>query len=82
MKRSKHSLSHYKLFTCNMGELVPVACVEALPGDTFQQATSALVRASPLLAPVMHPVTVRIHHWFVPLRLLWDGFEDFITGGS
>lgn len=26
-------------------------------------------------------MTVRIHHFFVPHRLVWDGFEDFITGG-
>ena len=44
-------------------------------------ATSALVRAQPLQTPVMHPVHVRIHHWFVPLRLVWDDFQDFITGG-
>lgn len=82
MKRSKHSLSHYKLFSCDMGELVPIGLVEVLPGDTFQQATSLLVRVSPLLAPVMHPVHVRVHHWFVPHRIVWDDFESFITGGS
>jgi len=65
-----------------MGELVPVACLEVLPGDTFQHKTSALIRVSPLVAPVMHPVTIRIHHWFVPNRLVWDGWEDFITGES
>lgn len=81
MKRSKFSLSNYKLLTCDMGELVPIGMYEALPGDSIQQATSALVRCSPLLAPVMHPVTVRIHHWFVPYRLLWSEFEDFITAG-
>lgn len=82
MKRSKHGLSHYKLLTCDMGTLVPVGCYEVLPGDTIQQATSLLIRVSPLVAPVMHPVTVRIHHWFVPTRLLWSGWEEFITGGS
>lgn len=82
MKRSKHSLSHYKLATLDMGELVPVGCYEVLPGDTVQQATSLLLRVSPLLAPVMHPVMVRIHHWFVPNRIVWEDFEDFITGGS
>lgn len=81
MKRDKHSLSHYKLLTCDPGELVPIACFEALPGDSIQQATGALVRASPLLAPVMHPFHVRIHHWFVPMRLIWEDWEDFITGG-
>lgn len=81
MKRAKHSLSNYKLFTCDMGELVPCGITEVLPGDSIQQATSALVRAAPLLAPVMHPVQVRIHHWFVPHRLVWSEWEDFITAG-
>lgn len=81
MKRSKFSLSHYKLLSCDMGELVPIGLTEVLPGDTIQQASSLLVRVSPLLAPVMHPVHVRIHHWFVPHRIIWDGWEDFITGG-
>ncbi|MBA7641607.1 hypothetical protein ES703_49292 [subsurface metagenome] len=70
-----------------MGQLVPCGLTEVLPGDTFQHGTNALVRLSPLAAPVMHPVTVRIHHFFVPHRLSWDAvgpgtsWEDFITGG-
>lgn len=81
MKRHKHSLSHHKLQTFDMGELVPIGCFEVLPGDTIQQQTSFLIRVSPMLAPVMHPVVARIHHWFVPYRLIWDSWEDFITGG-
>lgn len=81
MKRHKHNLSHYRLTTLEMGKLYPVSVLEALPGDTFQMASSALIRVSPLVAPVMHPVTVRLHHWYVPYRLLWDQWEDFITGG-
>lgn len=82
MKRSKHSLSHYNLLTGDMGELLPIGAVEVLPGDTFQHQTSALIRVSPLVSPVMHPVNVRIHHWFVPYRLLWSGWEDFATGNG
>ena len=82
MKRNKFSLSNYKLLTCNMGELIPCGLTEVLPGDTIQQATSALVRFSPLLSPPMHPVQVKIHHWFVPHRLVMDDWEDFITGGE
>lgn len=81
MKRNKFSLSHYLLASMNQGELVPVGMFEVLPGDSVQMSTSALVRASPLVAPVMHPVHTRIHHWFVPYRILWDDWEDFITGG-
>lgn len=81
MKRNKFSLSNTKLATFDMGELVPVGLTEVLPGDTIQQATSALIRVTPLNAPVMHPVHVRIHHWFVPHRLVWTDWENFITGG-
>lgn len=81
MKRNKFSLTHYKLFSCSEGELVPMTMMEVLPGDSIQQATSALVRCVPMVAPVMHPVHTRIHHWYVPFRLLWDNWENFITGG-
>jgi len=82
MKRSKFSLSHFKLLTCKMGQLVPVTWFEVLPGDTLQQATSALIRCAPLVTPVMHPVHVRFHHWYVPNRLIWTDWQKFITGGS
>jgi hypothetical protein len=81
MKRSKHNLSHYRLQTCNMGEMIPISCIPVLPGDTVQHATSAMIRMLPLNTPVMHPTAVRIHHFFAPNRILWDGWEDFITGG-
>lgn len=90
MKRSKHSLSHYKLATFDMGELVPVSCFEVLPGDSIRMSTSSLLRLSPLLQPVMHPVDVRIHHWYLPYRVAFDkvdpevldfDWEAFITGG-
>jgi hypothetical protein len=81
MKRSKHTLSHYRMVTGNMGDLMPISCVPTLPGDTFEANTDVLIRVSPLNTPVMHPVTVRVHHWFVPNRIIWPQWEDFITGG-
>lgn len=80
MKRNKFSLSNFHLLTCNLGKLVPINWFEVIPGDTVQQATGMLLRFSPLLAPIMHPIRVRIHHWFVPYRLVWEDFEDFMTG--
>lgn len=81
MKRNKFSLSNYRLMMGDMGYLLPCGLLEVLPGDTFQHATSVLVRMSPLARPVMHPLHVRIHHFYVPNRILWDEWEDFITGG-
>lgn len=88
MRRFKHSLSHYVLTTFDLGKLIPVGWFEVLPGDSVRHGCSSLIRLSPLMTPVMHPMTVRIHHWFVPYRVLWQfanlggKFEDFITGGQ
>lgn len=81
-KRNKFSLSNYHLFTCDMGYLVPFNWFEVIPGDYIQMQTSMLIRCTPLLAPIMHPVDVRIAHFYVPLADIWDEFEQFITGGE
>lgn len=81
-KRNKFSLSFYKLFTCKMGYLLPMGLIEVLPGDTIRHATGLFMRLAPMLAPVMHPCHVTIHTWYVPHRLVWDEFEQFITGGE
>lgn len=81
MKRSKHSLSNYVKQSQNMGDLVPIGLTEVLPGDSIDHAISAFIRFSPLLTPLMHDVQVKIHSWFVPHRLVWNDWENFITGG-
>jgi hypothetical protein len=65
-----------------MGELIPVCLTETLMGDDHMQHSSVLLRAMPTLAPTMHPVEVKMHHFFVPYRLIWEDWEDFITGGE
>lgn len=79
MKRNAHSLSHYRLATFNQGEIYPVACLEVLPGDSFRHDLAVLLRTTPLVNPVMHPVHVQCHSWYVPNRLLWDNWEAFAT---
>lgn len=81
MKRSKFNLSNTQLLTLDMGQLCPIGLTEVLPGDTIQHSVSLLCRAMPLATPPMHPVRMKVHHWFVPNRISWPEFEDFITGG-
>lgn len=82
MKRNKFSLSNYRLGTYKMGVLYPINWFEVIPGDTVQMSTSLLLRVQPVLAPIMHPVKIRLHNFFVPNRLIWKDWEAFITGGE
>lgn len=82
MRRYDHNLSFAHSLSLNMGYLVPLAAVDVLPGDTFIHGTSALVRVAPLAKPVMHLVDIRVHHWFVPNRIVWDDWEEFIVGNE
>lgn len=80
-KRNVFNLSYENKLTMNMGELVPIMCMPIVPGDKFRVNTEALVRLAPLVAPMMHRVNVYTHYFFVPNRLVWNDWEDFITKG-
>lgn len=80
-KSSKFDLSHFRKMSLNMGKLIPILCQEILPGDKFRVNSEVFLRFAPLLAPVMHNVDVYTHYFFVPHRLDWSEWEEFITGG-
>lgn len=80
-QRSVFDLSHYKRTSTRMGRLTPVFISEAIPGDSFQGSSEILLRLAPLLAPIYDNIQLFVHFFFVPNRLLWEDWEEFITGG-
>jgi hypothetical protein len=88
--RSVFDLSWEKKFTCDMGELIPVMHDNVVPGDVFDIGYEHLVRCQPMAAPIMHPVYITCHYFFVPWRALCTymekehektfDFETFATG--
>lgn len=80
-KSNVFDLSHDVKLSFDMGQLVPIMCMEAVPGDKFNVSNESMLRFAPLIAPIMHKVDVYTHTFFVPNRILWSGWEDFITGG-
>lgn len=80
MRRSRFNLSHEHKLSVDMGYLVPVNTEEVLPGDTFMGSASLLARIAPLATPVMHSVDIRLHHWYVPNRILWSDWDEWIQG--
>lgn len=81
-KRSNFDLSHDVKLTTDFGRLTPFLCTEVMPGDSFKCSSQVFARLAPMLAPVMNRMDVYTHFFFVPMRLLWDKWEDFITGGE
>lgn len=81
-KRSKHNLSHTRLLTSDFGKLVPILALDCVPGDKVKLSSSCFIRTAPMLSPSLTPCTARIDYFFVPYRLVWDDFKDFITGGE
>lgn len=80
-QRSEFDLSHFKRLSMKMGHLVPGFITECVPSDTFHGSSEILVRLAPLLAPIYDNVELYCHFFFVPNRLLWEDWEEFITGG-
>lgn len=81
-KLNKFRFTPTKALTCNMGDIVPVFCEQVLPGDIWKLNHSSLLRTMPMLAPLMHRVQMYVHYFFVPFRLIWDNFEQFIINPS
>lgn len=79
--RSVFDLSYEHKFTCDPGELIPCLLREMVPGDIMKFAVNLFLRFQPITAPIMHQVNAMIELFFVPYRLIWDDWEDFITGG-
>lgn len=79
---STFNLSCDRKFSMNMGELVPCHVQEVVPGDKITMNSQQMLRFMPLIAPVMHEVNVFVHYFFVPNRIIWKHWEDFITGGE
>lgn len=77
---NRFDLSHDIKMSMNMGELVPTCAMEVLPGDHFSISVENMLRFAPLIAPVMHKINVTTHYFFVPNRILWPEWEQWITG--
>ena len=79
--RARFDLSHEVKTTLNQGELVPFYASEVLPGDKFKLSAEVFMRLMPLRSPAMQRMDVYTHFWFVPNRLVWDDWQEFITLG-
>lgn len=81
-KRSVFDLSYENKLSFDMGQLVPIYVEEVVPGDKFRVNSEVFLRFAPLIFPVMHRINCYVHYFFVPYRLIYEDFQEFITGGE
>lgn len=77
IQRSKFLRPSQHKTTMNTGDLVPVYVDEVLPGDTMSMATSAAIRMSTPIYPVMDNASADFYYFFVPNRLVWEHWREF-----
>lgn len=80
--RARFNLTHTHKLSCKDGLLVPCLCEQVLPGDKWKISSDVLIRMLPQLHPTMSRFKAYWWYFFVPYRLIFDKWEDFITGGK
>lgn len=77
--RSAFDLSMRKCFTAKVGELLPVFFKECIPGDKFKLGISSFTRTQPVNSAAYTRIKEYYDYFFVPYRLLWRYFDQFVT---
>jgi len=78
IQRSTFDRSFGHKTTFDAGELIPIYADEMLPGDTFSCNLTAFARLATPIHPTMDNAFMDTHFFSVPLRLIWDDFEEFM----
>lgn len=78
IRRSDFYNESSTLTSCNAGDLVPFYCREILPGDSVQIDAAVMLRSSTLKDPVMDDAFADLYYFFVPNRLVWEHWKNFM----
>lgn len=79
IKRSKFRQPFTHKTTMNTGLLYPFYLDQGvLPGDTHSLRTRIALRMSTPIHPVMDNIYCDTYFFFVPYRLVWDDFQEFM----
>lgn len=76
--RSIFDISQDIKTTFNVGKLIPFYVNECIPGSSVKINTHKVVRLQTLLTPLMDPIYLDTYYFFVPSRLVFDKFKEFM----
>lgn len=78
ISRSRFQRNSDNKTTFNTGELIPIYLDEVLPGDTHQIDVACVIRMATPIFPVMDNAFCDFYFFFVPNRLLWQHWKEFM----
>lgn len=78
-KRNRFKYNQQHLTTMNTSDLVPFFIQEVYPGESYKINTDVLGRTSnTFLKSPMGNIIQDVNYFFVPHRLTWEHFEEFL----
>lgn len=78
VSRSRFQRNSDNKTTFNTGDLIPIYLDEVLPGDTHQIDVACVMRMATPIFPVMDNAYCDFYFFFVPDRLLWVHWKEFM----
>lgn len=78
VSRSRFQRNSDNKTTFNTGDLIPIYLDEVLPGDTHQIDVACVIRMATPIFPVMDNAFCDFYFFFVPNRLLWQHWKEFM----
>lgn len=82
LQRNAFDLSQSSKFTASVGMLLPCFCLDVNPNEHFRINPSIFLRTVPMNSAAFVRLKQYCEFYFVPYRLLWRGFPQFISGTS
>lgn len=79
LSRNAFDLSRKALFTAPSGALLPVFALEVQPNDHIKLDMASFTRTAPLNSAAYVRVNEQVDFFFVPYRLLWSMWPQFIS---
>lgn len=78
VSRSRFQRNSDNKTTFNTGDLIPIYLDEVLPGDTHEIDLACVMRMATPIFPVMDNAFCDFYFFFVPNRLLWEHWKEFM----
>lgn len=68
--------------TGRLGRIINTRNMFVNPADVVKGKSIAALQFEPLAVPTLNNMYVKQEHFYVPFNVVWENFDDFISGGE